>query len=1191
MRTFTHLHVASAYSAHHGTTPPEQLVEVSASYGAEALALTDRDTLSGAVRHIRACLAHGVAPIVGVDLALFSDSAAEPPRVTVLAHGQSAGEGWAALCRLVSAAHHPRKGKSAMKHRVGLPASRLSALLRGASGHPLATLLLGPHSDVGQAVAQGRRQIAEQLLRGYARALPGGVVVEVVCHLTAPGTISSVRHAADLLELAHACSVPAVLTNQVRYLTPDDALTADVLDAAGALLPLGNFPPQPNGQAWLKTPERMEAMAHLIVSRTSLPGHTAERLLADTERVAERCRLHPETDLGWRVPKTPEPEVLGITGDPNDALWDRCERGFDERLGHLRGEARDSSRHRLRTELLTISGFGFATFFLAVADVTDLIRSMGIRNQARGSGSGSLVNYLLRISHVNPLEHHLLFERFLGHRRTTLPDIDVDVESARRHDIYEAIFQRYGSTRVTLLAMQSTYRVRGAARDAGLALGVEEGRIDAFAKQLWRLNARDLRSGLSERPELAELATEIRGDARSELLVDLTERLDRLPRHISMHPCGVLLGNNELLSVTPVQPSGLGLPMSQFDKDDIDDLGLLKLDVLGVRMQSSLAYAVEEIARTHGPRAAIAGALPVDAPYVSPRGRVELDEIPHDDEPTFAHIRSTHTLGMFQIESPGQRELIGKMQPDCYEDLIADISLFRPGPMSGNMLSPYLDGKHQLRAPDYLHHTFRPFLRETFGVVIYHEQVLRILHLCMGVDLAEADEIRRRLSGNTDAIEARFQRLSARRRNARGERIYSDGDIERIWKVLSGFGSFGFCKAHGAAFALPTWQSAWLKTHYPAEFFAGVLTHDPGMYPKRLLVGDARRMGIPILPVDVNRSERSWRVERVRDTPPGEPTRPGDLGLRVALSDIQGMSNAELERILSERPFHSVGDFWERARPSRRLAERLALIGGLDSLEHTGPSRADLLARIRGLTRASRRPRTPQPDELQLSFDFREVHGRVTSARPELSAAERTQAELDVLSLDLSQHLVESYRPLLDELGVVPADSLLALRSNTEVTVAGVRVATQTPPMRSGKRVVFLTVDDGTGCADATFFDDAQVATGSALFGAKLLLIHGKTRRTGARGVSIQAERALDLKAVWQEWSQHSRSHRGSAASPPNATPTATPAARAEPTHLLVPTATVSPQPPPPGQVGRHTGQLSHLRAPRGGTAQTAAAG
>ncbi|MFD2675468.1 DNA polymerase III subunit alpha [Gulosibacter bifidus] len=1152
MPVFTHLHVASAHSMHHGTAAPEALVARVAEWGGEAAAITDRDGLYGAVRHIRACLTHGLAPIVGADIALapaVAASGAQPgdvaselriagsasgfvaqpglDRVTVLAHGNLDGAGWESLCRLVSAAHVPPRAASPTQkraHRAQLAASRFAPFLcADASGHEtrtvdaLGTVLLGPWSDVGRALLRGNAELAQARLQRWQRWVPGGVAIEVVCHLTEPGAAASLRHAARLLELAHRANVPAVLTNQVRYLDHDDALTGDVLDAAEALQPLAQSPLQANAQAWLKPPERMHALADLVVSRTDLGAHARARLIAETSILAERCRLDPATDVHWRQPKVPEPEVLQLQDAPDSVLRQRCELALRERFATTTGSALRAIEDRLNHELTTISGFGFATYFLAVADVASLIRDLGIRNQARGSGASSLVNYLLRVSNVNPIEHDLVFERFLGRKRSTLPDIDIDVESARRHEVYRAIFQRYGSERVTLLSTHSTYRARGAARDAGLALGLPEQRIDEIAKSLWRLNAGQLRQVLHEQPELVALAEQSRQDRDLNLLIDLAERLDRLPRHLSMHPCGVLLGNASLLSTTPVQPSGIDLPMSQFDKDDIDDMGLLKLDVLGVRMQSSLAYAVNEVQRLHGSAAAIRGGLLPDVTYVAPNGRIVLDEIPTDDEPTFEQIRSTHTLGMFQIESPGQRELIGKMQPDVYNDLIADISLFRPGPMKGNMVAPFLDVKHGYASPKWLHPSFRPFLRETYGVVVYHEQVLRILHHCMGISLADADELRRSMEKQTDGIEQLFRERTRANRDANGKRTFTDAQIDEIWNVLRGFGSFGFCKAHAAAFALPTWQSAWLKTHYPAEFVAGLLTHDPGMYPKRLLLGDARRMGIPILPVHVNHSTRAFVVERVRETPPGSPTRPGDLGVRLALTDIRGITEAEIQRILSERPFVSLGDFLTRARPSRTLAERLALIGALDGLEPGAPTRGDLVAAIRARPRT--RSRAVHPTALELPLDFREAHAPVLpSGVPEMDARERVHAELDILALDLSEHVVDGYRPLLDAIGVTPAGRLASLRAGTEVTVAGVRVATQTPPMRSGKRVVFISVDDGTGCADATFFDDAQELSGSVLFGTPLLLIRGKVRRTGERGVSIQAEFARDLKLAWQEY-------------------------------------------------------------------------
>jgi error-prone DNA polymerase len=1114
MSDFVHLHVASAFSAHHGTTWPEALVIGAAGQGASAAALTDRAGLYGAVRHIRTCLAEGLAALVGADLRVTdSGTTAGTFVVTVLAHGRTAGAGWAGLARLISAAHRPaegvrggRRGRAGSANRVVVAAHRLPAFLLGGDGVPRATVLLGPGSDVGRAVLDGGYAEAAALLDRWRQRLPGGLAVEVVCHHTRPGTARSAWHAARLLELAAAAGVPAVLTNEVRYLSESDATTGDVLDAAGRLRALGSFAPQPNGQAWLKPAGMMQALAYQVAAQTDLGRSAAEAMLDATGRLAERCALDPVADIGWRRPKTPEPDLLGITGEPVVALRQQCWAALGDRYPAASGNARQRIGDRLRAELAIIEGFGFATYFLTVADVAELIRGMGVRSQARGSGAGSLVNYLLRISNIDPIEHDLLFERFLGAARSTLPDIDVDVESARRHDVYRAIVGRYGDHRVTLLSMQNAYRARSAVRDVGLALGLDAQLIDTVAKGVWRIGARDLRAALGTKPELREVARLVGTDDQLDLLIDLVASLDRLPRHISMHPCGVILGDADLLSLTPVQPSGMGLAMSQFDKDDIDDLGLLKLDVLGVRMQSSMAYALTEIARVNGPDTARAGGLPPDVPYVAEGGRIELDAVPHDDEPTFAAIRTTDTLGIFQLESPGQRELIGKLQPDRYSDLIADISLFRPGPMQANMIIPFVEAKHGYRRPDYVHPRFKEFLTDSYGVVIYHEHVLRILADCMGIDLTHADELRRKLSSQADLVEKLFRSATRENRDQAGLRLFTDRDVDRIWSALRSFGGFGFCKAHAASFALPTYQSAWLKTHYPAEFLAGILEHDPGMYPRRLLLGEARRTGIPVLPLDVNVSSGHYQVELLDD---------GRKGIRLSLSDVRGITKAEIRRITDGRPYLGVEDLYQRAEPSRPLMRRLAAVGALDTLTRPAVNRGDVIAHVRRLTARRSRPGRPWPGQLTLPLDARV---QVATGNPDLTVSERIRTELDVLSAEFTEHAVETYRPMLDDLEVTSAGDLLSLRNGSRVLVAGIRVATQTPPTRSGRRVVFITVDDGTGCAECMFFEPAQACSGSVLFGTSVLLVAGRTRRTGERGIAIHAEAAWDLKQQWATW-------------------------------------------------------------------------
>lgn len=1219
------------------------------------------------------------------------------PRVTVLAHatrtvgaasdllarpGTGSGAdgagavapGWSALCRLVSATHL-RGERSApvttarlvARHargehllpgplRDGLPGDpprgERAGLLDVLPEPGALTVLLGPSSELGRALLARRPDLARAVLAHWYDLLPlGALAVEVVCHEGPDQTPGSLAHAARMLGFARDVGVPAVLTAAVRYATPDGAATADVLDAARRLVPLGTrHLDRTTAAGYLAGADEMAAVARRVADAAGLGADGARGLLRDTEQVAHRCRLDPAHDLGIGAVHLPEPALVtrGLARTHAEAdvvLRERCEAGIGRRYPGASERHLRTVRARLDAELATIAGLGYPTYFLTVAEVCDLVRAGGVRVAARGSGAGSLVNHLLGVSGVDPIEHGLLMERFCTPLRAELPDIDVDVESARRTEVYGWILERFGGERVGCVSMMDTYRVRHAVRDAGAALGLPPSEIDVIATAFPHIRARDARSALAELPELRRSGLAHR---RYDLLFDLVERLDALPRHIALHPCGVLLGNATLLDRTPVEASWQGFPMSQFDKDDVEVLGMLKLDVLGIRMQSAMAYALEEVERVDGPEAAEAGRHDPDAAYLDPAtGRIDLDAVPLDDDDTFRLVRSARTLGCFQIESPGQRELVGKFAPQAFSDLVIDISLFRPGPVKSDMISPFLRARQGWDDVRYLHETLVPALEETHGVVVFHEQVIRIVAAVAGVPLDRADDVRRRMG--TPAGQAEVEPWLRARAASRG---YLEPDVDRIWEVLRSFASFGFCKAHAAAFALPTYQSAWLKAHHPAAFLAGVLTHDPGMYPKRLLLDDARGLGITVLGLDVNASGATYRVERLaapstgarrrgdvaghrvptagprRGAAGGEggdrPNRatlvplPGSglrydagvpdargYGIRLALSDVKGISDAEVERVVAGQPYRSLADLWQRARPTRPVAERLVLTGALDALHGVDPTRAvrprrgltrrDLLLQVADLDRWSRslavgarragigparpapardgshtetaaqrerpdggrrggdpaaagpvdrrvlvggglapgaqggvraaaarqsqaaRPVTAAADQpVQTTLDLGDAPEQVVaSGLPEMTGAEVLRAELEVLGLDASEHVVRPYLPLLRALAVTPARDLLTRRSGSEVLVAGVKVATQTPPIRSGRRVVFLTLDDSTGPADATFFEDAQGPYASTVFGAWLLLVRGEVRRTGPRGVSVRATGAWELPVLW----------------------------------------------------------------------------
>ncbi|MEW2387827.1 DNA polymerase III subunit alpha [Streptomyces venezuelae] len=1080
MPGFTHLHTVSGFSLRYGASHPERLAERAAERGMDALALTDRDTLAGAVRFAKAAAKAGVRPLFGAELAVgapaptrgerrrapvrggaFIDEST--PRVTFLA--RDGATGWAALCRLVTAAHRDgaAQGQGQTQGQPVLP-------WQENHGEGL-TVLLGPASDVGRALAAGRPDRAARLLAPWRERYGDGLRLETVWHGregTGPG---SLRLAARTVGFAAEQGVRPVLSNAVRYADPGQGPVADVLDAARRLVPVDPTKELDSGERWLKGADAMLHAAERVVEAAGFRRDTAHRLVEQTRTAAAECLVDPEDDIGIGSVRFPEPHLVGAgRRTAQRVLASRAAAGMV-----LRGyDSRRDYWERMHHELDIIDHHGYASYFLTVAQVVDDVRDLGIRVAARGSGAGSLVNHLIGIAHADPVEHGLLMERFLSKRRHVLPDIDIDVESARRLEVYRAIIGRFGPERVATVAMPETYRVRHAVRDVGAALSMDPADIDRIAKAFPHIRARDARSAMKELPELREIAEEL-GDR--DRLWDLVEALDALPRGVAMHPCGVLLSDASLLARTPVMPtSGEGLPMSQFDKDDVEDLGLLKLDVLGVRMQSAMAHAVAEVERATG------DAVDLDDPR----------QVPPGDPATYRLIQSTETLGCFQIESPGQRDLVGRLQPATFHDLVVDISLFRPGPVAADMVRPFIESRHGRAPVRYPHPDLAEPLKETYGVVVFHEQIIQIVDIMTGCGRDEADRVRRGLSDPESQGRIRF--WFAQHAAARG---YDAETIGRTWGIVEAFGSYGFCKAHAVAFAVPTYQSAWLKAHHPAAFYAGLLTHDPGMYPKRLLLADARRRGVPILPLDVNRSAVAHRIELVS----GSEGAPDRWGLRLALSDVHGISEAEAARIADGRPYTSLVDFWERARPSKPVAQRLAQVGALDAF---GANRRDLQLHLAELRRGARGAAGAQ---LPLAG------GRKTAPAglPDLDDAERLSAELGVLGMDSSRHLMGDHRAFLEELGALSARRLREAEHGATVLVAGAKAATQTPPIRSGKRVIFTTLDDGTGLIDLAFFDDAHERCAHTVFHSWLLLVRGVVQRRGPRSLSVVGAAAWNL--------------------------------------------------------------------------------
>ncbi|MPY63717.1 DNA polymerase III subunit alpha [Streptomyces spongiae] len=1080
MAGYAHLHVASGYSARYGAAHPEHLVRRAAERGMATLALTDRDTVTGVVRFAQACAKGGVRPIFGVDLAVEAvvppppaqrrrtparggAHVVEPPlRFVLLAQNRA---GWARLCRITSAAHGTEAG--------GTPVVPWAALRE--HGGPGLTVLLGPLSEPVRALAVDREDVAVKLLAPWREIFGSGIRLEAVVHKrfsTGPG---SLRLAARTLSLADHTHTTAVLSNAVRYADPDQHRLADVLDAARLLRPIDRRHLD-SGQRWLKDERRMAGVARIVAECAGADARRARRLLADTAATAAACTVDPVSDLGLGTPHLPEADVLGAaptTGGTAHLLRRRCEEGMARR-----GLDRDrAALERLDEELSVISALNYDSYFLAVGQVVVDIRDKGIRVAARGSGAGSMVCHALGIATANPLDHRLLFERFLSVRRASLPDIDIDVESARRLECYDTIFNRFGKERVAVTAMPETYRARRALRDTGLALGIAPADVDRIAKSFPHFRASDITAALAELPELRQLAAEA---DRYGPLWELAEGLDSLVHGMAMHPCGVVISDATLLDRLPVQPTPQGdYPMAMAAKEEIEALGNIKLDVLGVRMQSAMAHAVDEIERITG-------------------NRIDLDDprqVPLDDVFAFKLIQESRTLGLFQLESPGQQDLLSRLQPRDPQDVIADISLFRPGPVAGGMPERYIAARHG-GTPEYAHPDLEPVLADTYGVTIWHEQIIETLSVMTGCDYALA-EIARRALGEKERL-PRIRDWFHRLARARG---YGAEVRDEVWKTVEAFGAYGFCRAHAVAFAVPALQSAWLKAHYPAFLLAGLLEHDPGMWPKRVLVSDARRHGVRVLPVDINRSRVRHIVEKADEE---------RWGVRLALSGVHGISEEECARIEGGQPYGSLSDFWQRARPSRPVAERLAEIGALGSLHDGRLTRRDLLLQISELHRASR---TRSASRGQLPIDVNAVGGAEPSGLPEMTGREALSAELSTLGIDVSKHLMEYHHRLLREIGATDAAHLAGMRAGQQVLVAGVRASTQTPPIASGKRIIFVTLEDGSGLVDLAFFEDSHPACAHTVFHSGLLLVRGTVQVRGTRR-TVVGTRAWDLDEI-----------------------------------------------------------------------------
>ena len=707
-------------------------------------------------------------------------------------------------------------------------------------------------------------------------------------------------------------------TNDVHYTVKEDAGLHDVLAAEAANQPLPNPLGRKNAELYLKSPAQMRRLFQRY-----------PEAYANAGRIAARCNL----DLGLgRLLFPAYPLPPGETAF--SLLWKRCFAGAAERYTPLTAEV----TARLERELKVVEELGFAEYFLAVHDIVEFALGRGIYYSGRGSAGNSIVSYVLRITDADPIANELLFERFLNPARREMPDVDIDFCSARRDEVIQYIYERFGHDKVAMVATVNTVRAPSAVRIVSRAFGFTPDEINALSKRVPWGSASKLGEMLEERPELAD--HEFR-HPHFRRLVSVAERLSGFPAHLGTHLGGFILSRDPLTDRVPLQWAAKGVVVAQFDKDDVETLGLVKMDILALKMHSAIAEAVRRIEARTGEH-------------------VSAWELPRDDPKVYELIRSARTVGLFQLESSGQRNLATRLQERDFEDVIAAISLFRPGPLQADMIAPFIRRRHGREPVAVPHPAMERILRRTYGVIVYQEQVIEVAAAVAGFSLAEADLLRRTMTHERsmeemDAIGRNFVEKAM----ARGA---SREVADEVFRQLRGFAAYGFNKAHAACFAIVCNASAWLKAYYPAEFYAGILNNQPmGFYSPRVVLNDARRFGIEVLPLDVNLSGEWFEVEQ------------DGTALRVGLAYVKEMSAAARRAIVEARgdgsaaaeaasgaphhgpaaalargrkgaaPYTSLADFVARTRVSREIAENLVRLGAFDAL---GVRREELVAQV-----------------------------------------------------------------------------------------------------------------------------------------------------------------------------------------------------------------------------------------------------
>jgi error-prone DNA polymerase len=1053
---YVELHAASAFSFLDGSSQPEDLVERAAALGLEAVALADRSGVYGAPRFHKAAKDAGLRAIVGAEVVLDDAAPARGDRPTRLEASRRAVEGERLTLLVRSAEGYRNLSKLLTAAARGRPKGDARASWRLVAEHAagLHCLTGGAEGPLAHALARGGTDAGRELLARLAAVFGGRVHVEVQRH--------RLRHEEHLnlalRGLAAKAGLPLVATNGVRYARPEDKALHDVLTALRGYTTLDGAGRQlaEHRERHLKSAEEMA------------------RLFADLPAaVEESAALASELgftleDLGYRFPDYPLPPGETPGSYLRQVTWSAARARF--RPFTARAQA------QVAKELAVIEKLDLAGYFLIVWDVIRFCQRRGILAQGRGSAANSAVCYALAITAVDPVKMELLFERFLSEERGEWPDIDLDLPSGdQREKVIQYVYERYGPHGAAMTANVITYRAKLAAREAGKALGFSLEQVGRLSKQLGRFHY-DLSRG-----DRRDLAAEVReagldpDDRRVQLFMDLWLRIQNLPRHLGQHSGGMVIAAGRLDEVVPLEPAAMpGRVVVQWDKDDCADLGIIKVDLLGLGMLNALEEAVPAIRRHEGVH-------------------VDLAHLPPDDPKVYAMLRAADTVGVFQVESRAQMASLPRNKPERFYDLVIQVAIIRPGPITGGMVHPFFERRNGREAVTYLHPCLEPILKRTLGVPIFQEQILRIAMDAAGFTGGQAEELRRAM-GFKRSVE-RMESIEKRLADGMTARGITGAAQDQIVKSITSFALYGFPESHAASFALIAYASAYVKAYHPTVFYMSLLNAWPmGFYHPATLIKDAQRHGVEVRPIDVNLSDWRCTWEEGEANGGGRPRGALRLGLRFVggIRRQAGMGIVEERR---RRPFASVEDLAARC-PLR--AEELNQIAYSGALQSFGLERRAALWQVARLAR----PAGPL---------FEHEAETAPSPLAAMSPLEETIADYVTSGVTVGAHPMAYAREHLESRGVVTAAQLLAMPANATVRFAGAVIVRQRPGTAKG--ILFVTLEDETGMAQAIFMPDVFAEHRRIVAGAPGLVIEGVLQRKDGT-LSVRAERAWPIEKL-----------------------------------------------------------------------------